>query len=258
MTFAVICSLGATGAATSAGKFSVAGARQRLQQREQDDILSKLPRGPRLDREPREEGVGLGGGFKEYGGDRGGERLRCHTSALLDSTDSACTGGSQICKRCCKAYRPHLQSVPCDACAVPDGSGLSSRLLTAHGAGSRYGDDRREDRGERRSGWGDREDGSQASDDGPSRADMADDWGAARKFTPSGADDRGERRGFGSGGFADREPRRGFGNRCCSRACATGAIPSCDWFGLPGAACSSGTQGEGQCRMLSAANASVC
>ena len=64
------------------------------------------------------------------------------------------------------------------------------------------------DREERR-GFGDRDrdDRSQTSDDGPSRADTADDWGAMRKFTPSAGSDRG-------GGYGDREPRRsGFGDR---------------------------------------------
>lgn len=47
--------------------------------------------------------------------------------------------------------------------------------------GSRFGDrdGEREGRSERRGGWGDRdrsEAGSAASDDGPSRADAADDW----------------------------------------------------------------------------------
>ncbi len=78
------------------------------------------------------------------------------------------------------------------------------------------------DREERR-GFGDRDrdDRSQTSDDGPSRADTADDWGASRKFTPSAGSDRG-------GGYGDREPRRsGFGDRSSARpvsSCLTGSI----------------------------------
>lgn len=102
---------------------------------------------------------------------------------------------------------------------------FSTCVVFAAGGGDRFGDREggdREGRSERRGGWGDRDrsegGGSQASDDGPSRADMADDWGASRKFTPSsGADDRRVGGGgFGGGGFGDRdrEPRRGgFGDR---------------------------------------------
>lgn len=64
------------------------------------------------------------------------------------------------------------------------------------GGRPRYGD--REDREDRR---GERE------DQGPSRADMTDDWGAARKFQPSDS--------FGGGGergrYGDRDRDRGFG-----------------------------------------------
>lgn len=33
--------------------------------------LEHLPRGPRMDRDPEEAGSGLGGAFRDYGGDRG-------------------------------------------------------------------------------------------------------------------------------------------------------------------------------------------
>lgn len=86
----------------------------------------------------------------------------------------------------------------------------------AGGARGGFGDRDRDERPERRGGFGDRDrdDRSQASDDGPSRADTVDDWGATRKFTPSTASDRGG--GYSDrGGFSDREPRRGgFGDRC--------------------------------------------
>lgn len=76
------------------------------------------------------------------------------------------------------------------------------------GGGGGFGD--RDDRTEWRGlGDRDRDNRSQHSDDGPSRADAADSWGGANKFTPTTAAD--DRRG---GGFGDREPRRGgFGDR---------------------------------------------
>lgn len=81
-------------------------------------------------------------------------------------------------------------------------------LVCATSGGGGFGD--RDDRPERR-GFADRDrdDRSQHSDDGPSRADAADSWAGASKFTPSSAAD--DRRG---GGFGDREPRRsGFNDR---------------------------------------------
>lgn len=61
---------GGGGGGGSGGKYQVGAARNRAAQKEQDDIISRLPRGPRADREP-DEGPGLGGGFQGYGGDRG-------------------------------------------------------------------------------------------------------------------------------------------------------------------------------------------
>lgn len=61
------------GGGAASGKYQVGAARNRAAQKEQDDILARLPRGPRADRDP-DEGPGLGGGFQGYGGDRG-ERL---------------------------------------------------------------------------------------------------------------------------------------------------------------------------------------
>lgn len=47
---------------------------------------------------------------------------------------------------------------------------------------------------------------------GPSRADMADNWGAERKFVPSGPGDRG-RGGLGGGSFRDGPREGGFRDR---------------------------------------------
>jgi hypothetical protein len=72
---------GGGGGGGSSGKYQVGAARSRAVQKEQDDILSRLPRGPRADREP-DEGPG---------GDRGehisrvtacpAARLRCAAHA---------------------------------------------------------------------------------------------------------------------------------------------------------------------------------
>lgn len=64
-----------------------------------------------------------------------------------------------------------------------------------------------------RGGFFGRRDGSQdgsegAEDDGPSRADVADDWGAQRKFVPS---DRNSSFGGGSGGGGGFRDRRDEG-----------------------------------------------
>ena len=64
-------SLGARGAAASSGKFTVGAARARASAKEAEVKLESLPRGPRMDRDPEEAGSGLGGAFRDYGGDRG-------------------------------------------------------------------------------------------------------------------------------------------------------------------------------------------
>lgn len=61
---------GGGGSASAGGKYQVGAARNRAAQKEQDDVLSRLPRGPRMDRDP-EESPGIGGGFQGYGGERG-------------------------------------------------------------------------------------------------------------------------------------------------------------------------------------------
>lgn len=72
--------------------------------------------------------------------------------------------------------------------------------------GGAFRDDGRYDRGGRGGGRGDRGDRGDRpprEDMGPSRADMADDWGSGRKFQPG--PEGGESRGFG--GFRDRGDR---------------------------------------------------
>jgi hypothetical protein len=64
--------------------------------------------------------------------------------------------------------------------------------------------------------FGERRDRGPPTEREPSRADEVDNWGAERKFVPSG--DREERRGFGGGfreerGFGERREERGFGER---------------------------------------------
>lgn len=69
---ALLChrSLGKSTSASS-GKYSVGGARARSAAKEADVKLDSLPRGPRMDRDPDEAGPGLGGAFRDYGGNRG-------------------------------------------------------------------------------------------------------------------------------------------------------------------------------------------
>jgi len=82
----------------------------------------------------------------------------------------------------------------------------------------------RRDRDEDGGGFGDRE------EEGPSRADAADDWGTKKAFVPSSGPTRGGGGGFGDrkegadrergGGFGDRysERRSGFGEGDLDRA----------------------------------------
>lgn len=128
--------------AMSLGAFVAAGKKE-------PEIID-LPTGPRQRSEHEEaKKGGLGGGFKNYGGDRGG------------------------------------------------------------------GFDRR-DRDEE-GGFGDRE------EEGPSRADAADDWGTKKAFVPSTGPSRGGGGGFSDrgGGFGDRDgaekERGGFGDRYSER-----------------------------------------
>ena len=138
-------------------------------------MLKFLPKGPRA-RDESEEAAGpaLGGAFKDYGGQRG-ETL-----------------GGSVSARWLGRWRV-LQ-----ADAV--------RRITG-GFGEHDDRDRRDDDrggfGRRRGGFGDRDrdDSSQTSFDGPSRADEADSWGGRSKFVPS---DRGA-----GGGYGERDGRRG-------------------------------------------------
>lgn len=70
---------------------------------------------------------------------------------------------------------------------------MTTLILTYIAGGGFDRRDRDEDRG-----FGDRE------EEGPSRADAADDWGAKRTFVPSGPS---------RGGFSDRDRGGSFGDR---------------------------------------------
>ncbi|KIY92024.1 hypothetical protein MNEG_15938 [Monoraphidium neglectum] len=152
---------------------------------------------------PREEGQGggIGGAFREYGGDRGGARR----GGFGDRDREG--GGDE---------RPGREPSRADE----DKDWGASRKFTpseAGGGGSRgfggggFGGERRGGAGGgERGGFEDRPPRREA---GPSAADEADDWGATRKFQPS---TEGERRGGGGGfgggggGFRDRDgPRDG-------------------------------------------------
>jgi len=154
-----------------------------------DNIV--LPSGPRLDRGDDEFGGGgggrLGGGFKEYGGDRGG------------GDRYGDRGGDRYGDRGGDRYG--------------DRGGFGDR------GGDRYGD--RGGFGDRGGGRFDRdrdgEERPEREDLGPSRADMSSNWGSDRRAPPQ--DDRyASRGGYGDreerrGGFGDREERRGgFGD----------------------------------------------
>mmetsp|Transcript_14231 Transcript_14231/g.40330 ORF Transcript_14231/g.40330 Transcript_14231/m.40330 type:complete len:466 (-) Transcript_14231:235-1632(-) len=87
--------------------------------------------------------------------------------------------------------------------AEQGGNRLGGAFKTYGGdRGGGYGD---RDQGPRR-GFGDREErDEEREDEGPSRADMDDDWGASRKFVPNNGPSRG-----GGGGGHDRERRDGY------------------------------------------------
>ena len=155
-----------------------------------DNIV--LPSGPRLDRGDDEFGGGgggrLGGGFKEYGGDRGG------------GDRYGDRGGDRYGDRGGDRYG--------------DRGGFGDR------GGDRYGD--RGGFGDRGGGRFDRdrdgEERPEREDLGPSRADMSSNWGSDRRAPPQddryasrgGYGDREERRG-GFGDYADRPPREELG-----------------------------------------------
>ena len=127
-----------------------------------EELLS-LPTGPRERADDEAPIGGLGGGFKDYGGFRGGAGDR-------EREERGGRGGF----------------------------------------GGGYGGER-----EREGGGGFGRDRSRERDDGPSRADSDDKWGAAKKFVPSlpserGAGDRGGERG----GY---EEDRGRGGRLSDR-----------------------------------------
>lgn len=171
-----------------------------------DIDLMSLPTAPRPRAEGEEPSGGrnIGGGFREYGGSRDGAPARgcgcwpaCACSRLQQLLLAAC---SPLPLRC--AAQPPIA--------------LSLALLSSAGP-RRYGDDDRD---------GPRRRDDDGEDMGPSRAEMSDNWGADRKFTPAGPDDRGRSGGFGggfrdrdAGGFRDRSGEGGFRDRsrCVAR-----------------------------------------
>eukprot|EP00879_Flechtneria_rotunda_P001240 GHRR01001387.1.p1 GENE.GHRR01001387.1~~GHRR01001387.1.p1 ORF type:complete len:544 (+),score=208.12 GHRR01001387.1:96-1727(+) len=149
------------------------------------EILLQLPKGssglPREERDPN----ALGGGFKDYGGNREGGGLRGRREGEErepSRADAASDWGST---------RKFTPSEPRSS----GSGGFGFRDRAEGGFGDRRGLDDRPRREERP----------------VSEADVVDDWGANRKFTPSSDADRS--RGFGSsfassnregGGFRDR------------------------------------------------------
>ena len=139
-----------------------------------DDIV--LPSGPRIDRPEGEEerrGGGLGGGFKEYGGDRygGGDREG---------------GGDRYGDR-----------------GGRGGDRYGDR--EERRGGGRY------DRDDRRGGGEYDDERGEREEQGPSRADMSSNWGSDRRAPPQ--DDRyaerGDRGRYGGDRYGEREERRG-------------------------------------------------
>ncbi|EFJ41517.1 hypothetical protein VOLCADRAFT_121634 [Volvox carteri f. nagariensis] len=133
-------------------------------------ILMSLPTAPRGG--PREDGDGrppggLGGGFRDYGGDREGRGGRYQR----------------------EDRPPREEREPSRADSVDDWG--STRKFVPGGDGGGFGGSRGFG-----GGFGDRGDRPPREPRPPSNADMVDDWGTARKFEPSGPAPR--------GGFDDR------------------------------------------------------
>eukprot|EP00238_Polyblepharides_amylifera_P011172 CAMPEP_0196598054 /NCGR_PEP_ID=MMETSP1081-20130531/94093_1 /TAXON_ID=36882 /ORGANISM="Pyramimonas amylifera, Strain CCMP720" /LENGTH=553 /DNA_ID=CAMNT_0041923683 /DNA_START=604 /DNA_END=2265 /DNA_ORIENTATION=+ len=155
-----------------------------------------LPTRPR-ERDPNEEEStkGLGGAFKEYGGDRYGGRDRREQSDDRRERQPRRGGDDE-------------ESGP----ARSDGD-WSKKTISAPGPPRRDDRDRYDDREPKERG-GDRE---RAEDRGPSRADENSDWGATKKFVPSEPredrdrrddrreDRRDDRRSVGDGANDDRD-----------------------------------------------------
>lgn len=158
--------------------------------RQSDDaILMSLPTAPRA-RAPGEAAPerGLGGGFREFGGQRGGFRGR-------DDDDRGPRRGRD-------------EEVMPSRAEMSDDWGKDRKFETGtdrdrgFGGGSFRARDGSRDGGFRRGGGGFDDRPRRDIDDGPSRADTSDNWGSSRQFVPSSS----------RGGFEDR-PRGGFGDR---------------------------------------------
>ncbi|GAB4820599.1 hypothetical protein N2152v2_007645 [Parachlorella kessleri] len=165
-----------------------------------DAILFSLPTAPR-GRGPGEAMPerGLGGGFREYGGQRGG------FGRGRDDDDGP-------------PRRMREEDMGPSRAEASDNWGRDRKFEPGTGGdrGRGFGGSFRDRDGSRDEGFGRRERGG--PDDGPSRADTTDNWGANRQFVPSGGRSGGaeDRPRGGSGGFSDRyedRPRSGFGDR---------------------------------------------
>eukprot|EP00775_Hariotina_reticulata_P005461 gene5461-5695_t len=147
------------------------------------EILAHLPKGSSgLPKEEREPGA-LGGAFKDYGGDRQGFRGRREDREEREPSraDAANDWGAE------------RKFTPSEA-RSGGGGGFGGYRDREGGFG-----------GERRGGFEER---PRREDRPVSEADTADDWGANRKFVPTGDSDRS--RNFGSGFGRDRDgPRDG-------------------------------------------------
>ena len=141
-----------------------------------------LPKGPR-ERDPEDESGALGGGFKGYGGFRGGDNREENKD---DRRPGGRSGGGF--GRDSYGDRDEESGMPSRADEAGDWGATKKFVPTPSGGGGgrdRYDDDRRGTRDE----------------DRMSRADDVDDWGAAKKFVPSSS----------GGGGMDRERRSGGG-----------------------------------------------
>jgi hypothetical protein len=157
-----------------------------------DADLVNLPTAPRGHVDGEEGPPTLGGGFRGYGGDRygGGDR----------------GGGDRYGDRERRPRRDEEDEGPSRADMANDW-GSQRKFIPSDGPSGGFGG---RDREPPRGGFRDRERGERDrgfEDMGPSRADMADDWGSTRQFAPS-SPPRSRRGGFG-GGFEDR-PGSGY------------------------------------------------
>ncbi|KAJ7559050.1 hypothetical protein O6H91_04G067400 [Diphasiastrum complanatum] len=154
--------------------------------------MMMLPTGPRDRSDEEPQYGGLGGGFKDYGGYRGGGGDRDHERGDRDrdgdrgyderSRDRGFGGGFEREKAAAGYDGPSRAD-------ETDDWGATKKFVPSQGGGG-YDDDRR---------------GGRSSDrDLPSRADEVENWGSSKKFTPSNGFDR------KSSGFGFDDTRRGY------------------------------------------------